>query len=279
MPTGEVLFDPRFATYDGLEIRYASSIKPSAEAVILLSPWPESIYAYLPMWPTLAEELSIVAVDLPGFGRSQGRPDLMGPRAMADFIVGFSEELGLQQPHAVGPDVGTGALLFSAAKHPGAFRSVIVGAGAATSPLHVDGALKAFIDADSIEDFRDADPGEVIRGAVGAIRNYDAPAAVRDDYVESYAGSRFLDSIAYVRSYPADLAELAPLLSGISTPVQIIVGRDDPYGLAVDAERLNEQLPHSRLNVFETGHNAWEEDAVHYSSVVSEWIKVGCHGV
>ena len=113
MPTGEVLFDPRFATYDGLEIRYASSIKPSAEAVILLSPWPESIYAYLPMWPTLAEELH----------RRRGSPRLRpvagatrsdGTAATADFIVGFSEELGLQQPHAVGPDVGTGALLFSA---------------------------------------------------------------------------------------------------------------------------------------------------------------------
>jgi pimeloyl-ACP methyl ester carboxylesterase len=120
----------------------------------------------------------------------------------------------------------------------------------------VDGALKAFIDAASIEDFRGADPAAIIRSAISSIRNYDVPDAVRDDYVESYSGQRFLDSIAYVRNYPTDLAALSPLLAGISTPVQIIVGRDDPYGLAADAKLLHEQLPHSRLDVFDCGHNA-----------------------
>ena len=65
----------------------------------------------------------------------------------------IAEQLGLGQPHAVGPDVGTGALLFAAARHPEAFRSLVVGAGAATFPLHVDGALKDFIDAPSVDDF------------------------------------------------------------------------------------------------------------------------------
>ena len=271
----ELTFEPQFVTHDGLEIRYASSPKPSAEAVLLLSPWPESIYAYVPIWPDLASEFSLVAVDLPGFGQSQGRPDLMGPRAMAEFIVEFTEVLGLQQPHAVGPDVGTGALLFAAANHPGVFKSLIVGAGAATFPLHVDGALKAFIDAESIEEFRGADPGQIIRGAVDRIRNYEVPDVVRDDYVRSYAGTRFLESIEYVRNYPKDLAELSSLLPRISTPVKIVVGRDDPYGLAIDAQRLHEQLPHSQLDVFDTGHNAWEEDPVHYRTVVADWIKRG----
>jgi pimeloyl-ACP methyl ester carboxylesterase len=243
--------------------------------VMLLSPWPESIYAFIRMWPRLSEQFSLAAVDLPGFGQSDGRADLMSPRRMGEFIVEIADELGLGQPHAIGPDIGTGALLFAAAQHPRVFRSLIVGAGAATFPLHVDGALKAFIDAASIDDFRGADPGAIIRGAISSIRNYDVPDEVRDDYVESYSGERFLDSIAYVRNYPTDLADLSPLLAGISTPVQIIVGRDDPYGLAADAKLLHEQLPHSRLDVFDCGHNAWEEAPARYSSVVTNWIKGG----
>jgi pimeloyl-ACP methyl ester carboxylesterase len=81
-----------------------------------------------------------------------------------------------------------------------------------------------------------------------------------------------------VRSYPADLGDLSSRLAGISTPVQIIVGRDDPYGLAADGELLHEQLPHSRLDVFDCGHNAWEEDPVRYSSVVTSWINGGFQG-
>jgi len=197
------------------------------------------------------------------------------PERMGEFVAQIADELGLGQPHAVGPDIGTGALLFAAAQHPRAFRSLIVGAGAATFPLHVDGALKAFVEAASIDEFREADPGAIIRGAISSIRNYDVPDAVSDDYIESYSGERFLDSIAYVRNYPADLADLSPLLGSISTPVQIIVGRDDPYGLAADGKLLHEQLPHSRLDIFDCGHNAWEEEPDQYSSVVSSWIEGG----
>src|SRR5260370_39606892 len=262
MEPNDVRFEPKFTLYDGLRIRYVASPRPSAEPVMLLSPWPESIYAFIRIWPQLSEDFSLTAVDLPGFGQADGRADLMSPRRMGEFVVDIAAELGLGQPQAVGPDIGTGALLFAAATHPQAFRSIIVGAGAATFPLHVDGALKAFIDAASVEDFRGADPGAIIRGAISSIRNYDVPDAVRDDYVESYSGGRFLDSIAYVRHYPADLAGLSPLLAGISTPVQIIVGRDDPYGLAAAAKLLPEQLPHSRLDVFDCEHNAWEETPI-----------------
>jgi pimeloyl-ACP methyl ester carboxylesterase len=275
MPSDEISIEPQFVSYDGLRIRYAASPKSSAESVMLLSPWPESLYAFAAVWPYLSNEFSLVALDLPGFGQSERRPELMGPRAMADFVVRIAAELGLDRPHVVGPDIGTGALLFAAATQPEAFRSLIVGAGAATFPLHVDGALKAFLDAESIEDFRGADPGDIIRGVVSSIRNYAVPDAVRDDYIHSYAGQRFLDSIAYVRNYPTDLAALSPLLAGITTPVQIIVGRDDPYGLAEDAQLLHQQLTHSRLDVFDCGHNAWEEEAARYAEVVAEWIRVG----
>jgi len=106
-------------TVDGLKIRYAAQPKGAAPAVMLCSPWPESIDAYVPLWQHLARDFSLVAVDLPGFGQSDGRPDLMSPHAMGKFIVRIVEGFGLDQPHAIGPDVGTPALLFAAARHPG----------------------------------------------------------------------------------------------------------------------------------------------------------------
>ena len=278
MDPNETSFEPEFTLHDGLRIRYVRSPRPAAESVLLLSPWPESVYAFARVWPRLAERFSLTAVDLPGFGQSDGRADVMSPRAMGDFVVQIADELGLGQPHAVGPDVGTGALLFAAARHPGAFASLVVGAGAATFPLHVDGALKDFVNAASVEEFRGADPAAVISGAISSIRDYDVPDAVRDDYLQSYSGERFVDSIAYVRSYPADLADLSPLLGSLPAPVQIIVGRDDPYGLAADGKLLHEQLPHSRLDVFDCGHNVWEEQPDRYASVVSSWVEGGFRG-
>ena len=267
--------EPEFLRLDGLRIRYATSHRADAPTLLMLSPWPESIFAYRPVWDDLAADFSLVAVDLPGFGQSQGSPALMSPLAMGGFAVRFAAELGLGQPHALGPDVGTAALLCAAARRPEAFASIVVGAGAATFPLHTDGLLKTFVEAPSLDPFRQLDPAEVIRGSVAGIKNYAVPDLVRDDYIASYAGSRFADSIAYVRAYPADLQALAPLLGSLTTPVQIIVGRDDPYALDEDGAILRAQLPHGQLDLLETGHCAWEEAPEQYAAITAQWVSGG----
>jgi pimeloyl-ACP methyl ester carboxylesterase len=50
-------------------------------------------------------------VDLPGFGPR--RPDVA--EAMGDFVIKLAQHYGIDRMHAVGPDVGTLALLFAAA--------------------------------------------------------------------------------------------------------------------------------------------------------------------
>jgi pimeloyl-ACP methyl ester carboxylesterase len=63
---------PLVRTIDGLSIRYAESA-PRDEQALLLSHWPESLYAFAPTWASLAEHAHLVAVDLPGFGHSARR--------------------------------------------------------------------------------------------------------------------------------------------------------------------------------------------------------------
>ena len=111
--------EPQFRTIDGLSIRYADSGGSGEPTVLLTSPWPESIYAFAPMWATLAEHARLFAVDLPGFGASERRADLLTPRTMGEFLAGLIAEADLGRPHIVGPDVGTAAALFAAAAHPG----------------------------------------------------------------------------------------------------------------------------------------------------------------
>jgi pimeloyl-ACP methyl ester carboxylesterase len=266
---------PTVETVDGLTIRYATTGRDARDTVLLCSPWPESLFAFAPIWDTLSRDFSLVAFDLPGFGQSEGRTDLMSPHAMGEFVVRLADHFGLGQPHVIGPDVGTPALLFAAANHPRRFRSIVAGSGASTYPLQVAGDLKAMIEAATIAPFRTIGADTIMRGFVGSIRNYAVPAFVRDDYIASYAGERLFDSMTYVRNYPSDLQVLASRLPQIATPVQLIVGRNDPYGLCADAERLQRQLPVSKLDVLETGHCVWEEDAANYGRIVSAWMKGG----
>jgi pimeloyl-ACP methyl ester carboxylesterase len=64
-----------------------------------------------------------VAIDLSGFGHSQRREALLSPRAMGEFVICVADAFGLENPHVIGPDVGTAASLFAAALHPGRLRS------------------------------------------------------------------------------------------------------------------------------------------------------------
>ena len=106
--------EPTFCTIDGLSIRFVESDPRDTDA-LLFSPWPESVFAYEPIWSRLAETAHLVAVDLPGFGRSERKDALMTPRTMGDFILRVADEFQLQKPHVVAPDIGTSASLFAAA--------------------------------------------------------------------------------------------------------------------------------------------------------------------
>ncbi len=258
---------------DGLMVRYAESDPDGDETVLLLNPWPESLFAWETIWSRLAETARLLAIDLPGFGQSEGRADLLSPRAMGRFLLRLVDEWGLGRPHVVGPDVGTGAVLFAASEDLDRFPSAVVGSGGASFPLEVTGALKDIIEAPDLSGFRALDGREIVAGALEGIERHRLPPAVREDYLNSYAGDRFVESAAYVRSYPADLPVLAERLGDIRTPVQIIAGRHDGLVPPSNAEFLHARLADSKLDILETGHFTWEDGADDYLALTSSWIE------
>jgi len=72
---------------DGLRIRLSRSGRSDGVPVLLTSPWPESIYAFHRVLPYLVESHPIIAIDLPGFGHSESRADVMSPRGMGVFLI------------------------------------------------------------------------------------------------------------------------------------------------------------------------------------------------
>jgi pimeloyl-ACP methyl ester carboxylesterase len=257
----------------GLVIRHADSEGGGDETVLLLNPWPESLFAWETIWSRLAQTARLVAIDLPGFGQSEGREDLLSPRAMGSFLLRLIDEWGLGQPHLVGPDVGTGAALFAASEDIDRFPSAVVGSGGAAFPLEVTGALKEIIEAPDLSGLRALDGRDIVAGALDGIERHRLSRAVREDYLSSYAGDRFAESAAYVRNYPRDLPILAQRLGNIRTPVQIIAGRHDPLVPPSNAEFLHARLPDSKLDILETGHFTWEDGADDYLELTRSWIE------
>jgi pimeloyl-ACP methyl ester carboxylesterase len=269
-------FEMRFRVVDGLTIRFAQSDgRDRQDHALLLSPWPESLLAFEPIWSQLAEHAHLVAIDLPGFGRSQRDAALLSPRAMGGFIIRAADAFGLDQPHVIGPDIGTPAALFAAGLYPGRLLSLVVGSGGAAVPLQLGGTLKEWVEAPDLERFRAADPRAFVAAALAGLTRYVLPDSVREDYLSCYQGDRFAESMRYVRSYPRELPVLRDLLPTIQTPVQIIAGSQDLTVPPVNAKFLDRRLPNSKLDVIDAGHFAWEDAADEYAVLVTDWLRGG----
>jgi pimeloyl-ACP methyl ester carboxylesterase len=260
---------------DGVKIRFAESGARGTETAVLTSPWPESVLAFRKVWESLAERFHVVAIDLPGFGQSERQLDLLSPPAMGAFLLQLVKEWDLGPVHFVAPDVGTSAALWAAAYDPTLVRSLAIGGGGMAVPLQVGGALKDIIEAPDMEGYRQIDSKEILGPVYEAIPGGAPPPDVLDDYLESYAGDRFVESARYVRTYPTELPKLAERLPAIETPVQIVCGRDDPIVPVANQEFLHEKLPNNRMDLLPAGHFAWEEVPLLYGDVLVRWLSTG----
>ena len=264
----------QFKTIDKMKIRFASNGKTDGDPILLLSPLPESILAFLPTWEMFSALGPVTAVDLPAFGLSDSQPYVRAPEPMGNFVVRIIEAFGLTKPHVVAPDVGTPACLFAAANHPGVFKSLVIGSGA-TNHLDVAGALDQVVNAPSLEPFKDLTGEEFVRDALTNMKVYKIPDDALEDYLASYAGDRFWGAMAFIRDYPNALPRLQKRLPEITVPCQITVGRHDPFVPVSNAEGLKRKLPKSKLNILDCGHFAWEDAAADYGRLACDFIQGG----
>jgi pimeloyl-ACP methyl ester carboxylesterase len=237
--------------------------------MLFTSPWPESIYSFHHILPHFAEDHALIAIDLPGFGHSDSRSDVMSPRAMGAFLVKLAAHLKLERIYGVGPDVGALAFLFAAVDNPGLFESLAVG-GAATRVDLAAGRLKDLI-ASPKGAFAAVDGADAVSSYLAQAAQTTTPAIIEDFRLAS-AGQRFENAVQFVRAYNDDLPLLESQLSQIRTPVLVIAGKNDPIVPAANAQFLADRLPRNRLCLLDAGHRVWEEAAESYSRQIMSWF-------
>jgi pimeloyl-ACP methyl ester carboxylesterase len=186
--------DVKWLEVGGLKVRYLKGPERTGVPLLLTSPWPESLFAFRKIWDRLTAQTSVVAVDLPGFGQSEGRADVLSPSGMGAILPKILHALGVPRVHGVGPDVGTSAFLFAAKDQPALFESLIVGSGA-TSADTTGATLKDLIFAPTLADLEKLDGAVVALGAIDSLLNQELPTEVRADYAAASAGRRFVEAV------------------------------------------------------------------------------------
>ncbi|WP_432667163.1 alpha/beta hydrolase [Wukongibacter baidiensis] len=265
----------KFKEVNGLKIRYAEQRGNQKETVVMLSPWPQSIMAFEPFWDKLTEEFSVIAIDLPGYGGSEGDIKYFSPLKMADCLVDIVNALEIPKFHLVGPDVGCPAGLALAIKKPELLKSLFIGDGACVSPLIVASSLEQLIKAPSLEDLKPIANQQLVMDTVkrGYLKHQPSEEAV-NDFLASYdTTERIVEPINFVRAYPVDLPEMQKKYGDIEIPVMIAWGENDVFALKENAFELDKMLKNSQVKILEgAGHFAYEDNNEEVLELFKDWF-------
>jgi pimeloyl-ACP methyl ester carboxylesterase len=275
------VMQPKYRTIAGVKVRFAEGGKQDGPVVLLLSPLPQSILCYDPIWTRLAEHCQLVALDLPGFGRSEGGLEFMSFDAQSRFLDEFVRALNLKQMHIVGPDVGMAAALHYAIHRDHEAASLIIGDGPGILPTANGSIINKAVNSGFWRMmFRITGARAFVEGAVRlALVNYSPSAEEVADYVASYDG-RIGPITHWFATYPENLATVDPHLAELDLPVKVFWGDLDQFLLVDNAHRLNQRLKRSELQVFENcGHFSYQDKADEFAQMVIDWVGGGYRAV
>ena len=276
--TPNVAIPTETATIAGRQVRLAQAGPVDAPVVVLLSPFPESILTFAGSWEALTAQFRVVAIDLPGFGASEGDRKDMSPNAQGDNLAAIFDHLDLRDIHLVGPDVGMGAALAYALHQTGRLSSLVVGHGpGAPGPFKLARMINMLAGSRIMRSstaMLGAGPLMATTAKLGAIRHRSNPTQV-DDYKRAYSGRAF-EIIHWFADFRAKAAELSARVGEITAPTLVFWGDLDVMFDPSNATLLNDALPNSTMQILpEAGHLSWSDQPEMFASMITDWVNNG----
>jgi len=210
---------------------------------------------------------NVLAVDLPGHGRSNGAP-LETVEAIADWLIAVLDAAGLERAAVVGHSLGSLVALAAAARHPGRVRSIAMVAVAL--PMRVADVLldaaknnrHEAIEMLNVWGFSNAaqlggnpTPGLWMQGGGQRLLERARPGVIHTD-------------LAACNDYAAGLEHAA----AVSCPALLILGERDRLTPVRAARSLADTLPHAETAILEGCGHAMLAEAP--DPVLEQLIKV-----
>ena len=274
--TPDVTIPTEIRTIAGRKIRLAEAGPADAPLVVLLSPFPESILSYTGCWEALTEKCRVIAIDLPGFGASEGDRKDMSPSAQGAHLATIFDELELQEIHLIAPDVGMAAALDYVLNHNHRLVSLAVGHGiGAPGPFKIAFMTNMLAKLGFMRfttGLLGAGPLIAFTSKIGAIRNKANPKQM-DDYKRSYSG-RAREVVHWFKNFRSRAKELSDRVNQIELPTLIFWGELDVLFDPSNAEHLHAAMPQSKLEILpEAGHTSWADQPEMFADMIVEWVQ------
>lgn len=268
----------RFVVANGIRLFAVEAGPPAGPLVLLLHGWPEFWWSWRHQLGPLADAgYHAVAVDLPGYGRSD-KPDVVYDEQWVNQCIAEAiPALGHRQAVIVGHDWG-GLLAWPfARRHPELTRAV-VGVNTPDFPRPpsppVEIMRAVFPKPNYIVQFRERGPAEWFLGSDvrGWLRGvFHGPATHRLDafpdevierYVEQFSALGAVGPpVEYYRNMDRNWALAADLPATVEAPALMVTAEHDPVLRPSMAEGMEERVPNLRATVLieDCGHWTQQE--------------------
>jgi 2-hydroxy-6-oxonona-2,4-dienedioate hydrolase len=222
--------------------------------------------------PVLAKHYRVIAMDLPGFGRSDAYVMTTEDRQTvnARAICGLMDALGIEKANLVGNSLGGGAALATAVDFPGRVnRLVLMGCSGYRTPMF------------------GAEPTEGIKALQAVYRDLSQSTFRTFFDIMLYDGSKVSDAVlaeragsvrqeqvdAWIESYKSPRRSLAPDLARVVAPTLLMHGRNDRVVSFEGSLSLLTDLPNSELHAFnQCGHWVQYEHAESFNELVLNFM-------
>jgi pimeloyl-ACP methyl ester carboxylesterase len=252
---------------DGFRLAYERT--GDGPAVVLLHGWPGDHTDFRDVVPLVSSTADVVVPDLRGFGESdKHRADPAGQYsadAQARSVIGFIEELGLDQPVIGGYDIGSRIAQTIARSRPDLVRALVlspplpgIGDRILTAQAQQEFWYRPFHQLELAEDLLDGHP-DAVRAYLrhfwshGSGPDFELADDHLDHLVSVYAEpGAFTASIGWYRasagSVARSVAERAPQPADrITVPTTVLWPEHDPLFPTAWSDRLDDFFANARL--------------------------------
>lgn len=243
---------------NGIRTRYRQV--GSGPAVLVLHGWGASVEAVDPILRSLAAQLTVYAVDLPGFGETGLPPAPWGVADYADWTRALMDALGLERPSLIAHSNGGRIAIHLASHHPERVDKLILVDSAGIRPkrgLRYHRRVAMAKTAKHAAPFLGA-PGRRLQQRVFA-------RAASSDYAN--AGPLRPTFVKLVNE------DLTPLLAQIKASTLLIWGETDDSTPVSDGETMERLIPDAGLVVFkDAGHYAYLDQPHRFGRVAAHFL-------
>lgn len=271
---------PYYSPEKWIEIRGAGICcldEGAGDAILLVHGWAGNAWNWMSVWEALARNHRVIAVDLPGHGKS-GCPKDFGftMPEYADFLIELMDELGVEKATVVGSSMGGSVAAWAAIRHPDRVELLVLVDAAGTS---VQNPLMKI--AGSIVTARTVIPlihlvFPVNEQTVAAVPDSEkkrvelAEGLYRSDQ-RKCAGKALAKSM---KSLGRDLVE--DKLGRIAAPTLVIWGSDDGLLPVKAGEVYRDGIPGAKMTVIEKGnHTPMQWQPEEFIRVLEEFMDRG----